>query len=44
MIIYKNNLEEFEKNDEFSNLLKIFHEKIYKITLLMEKKMNLLNF
>ena len=33
-----NNLEEFEKNDGFSNWLKIFHEKIYKITLLMEKK------
>ena len=44
MIIYKNNLEEFEKNDEFSNLLKIFHEKIYKITLLMDINKEYLKF
>ena len=39
-----NNLEEFEKNDIFSNLFTIFNEKIYKITLLMNIKKNFIKF
>ena len=39
-----NNLEEFEINDLFSNLLKISNEKIYKITLLMNTKKEFIKF
>jgi hypothetical protein len=39
-----NNLEEFEKNDIFSNLFTIANEKIYKITLLMDTKNEFFKF
>ena len=39
-----NNLEEFEKNDIFSNLFTISNEKIYKITLLMNTKKEFITF
>ncbi len=39
-----NNLEEFEKNDIFSNLFTIVNERIYKITLLMNINNEYLKF
>ena len=39
-----NNLQEFEKNDAFSNLLKISHEKMYKIILLINTKKEFIKF